>query len=121
HDATPTTSSVHLPFPDPCLLLPILFFFKDTATTEIYTLSLHDALPISGLHCAGGGHLRQLVAGRRPRRRRALRPLRGRQPADRDEQRPLSVHPVAAVRRHDPGAGGLRPPRHAPGGRRYSL
>ena len=24
------------------------FFFKDTATTEIYTLSLHDALPISG-------------------------------------------------------------------------
>src|SRR6266516_2180247 len=24
-----------------------LFFFKDTATTEIYTLSLHDALPIS--------------------------------------------------------------------------
>src|SRR2546430_12860637 len=25
------------------------FFFNDTATTEIYTLSLHDALPISGL------------------------------------------------------------------------
>src|SRR3712207_7932751 len=25
-----------------------LFFFNDTATTEIYTLSLHDALPISG-------------------------------------------------------------------------
>src|SRR3712207_8407991 len=25
----------------------ILFFFNDTATTEIYTLSLHDALPIS--------------------------------------------------------------------------
>src|SRR5205809_5885767 len=25
-----------------------LFFFKDTATTEIYTLSLHDALPILG-------------------------------------------------------------------------
>src|SRR3712207_7744165 len=24
-----------------------IFFFKDTATTEIYTLSLHDALPIS--------------------------------------------------------------------------
>ena len=23
------------------------FFFNDTATTEIYTLSLHDALPIS--------------------------------------------------------------------------
>src|SRR5258707_9385145 len=26
------------------------FFFNDTATTEIYTLSLHDALPISHLH-----------------------------------------------------------------------
>src|SRR3712207_8988624 len=25
------------------------FFFNDTATTEIYTLSLHDALPICGL------------------------------------------------------------------------
>ena len=29
-----------------------IFFFNDTATTEIYTLSLHDALPISGLHGA---------------------------------------------------------------------
>src|SRR2546430_5187989 len=29
--------------------LPSLFFFNDTATTEIYTLSLHDALPISSL------------------------------------------------------------------------
>src|SRR5260370_31012556 len=28
-------------------MLPF-FFFNDTATTEIYTLSLHDALPISG-------------------------------------------------------------------------
>src|SRR5256885_15256059 len=27
----------------------VFFFFNDTATTEIYTLSLHDALPISGL------------------------------------------------------------------------
>src|SRR3712207_8314856 len=27
-----------------------LFFFNDTATTEIYTLSLHDALPIYGLN-----------------------------------------------------------------------
>src|SRR5256885_14520122 len=31
------------------VLLPfrVFFFFNDTATTEIYTLSLHDALPIS--------------------------------------------------------------------------
>src|SRR3712207_7187800 len=27
----------------------LFFFFNDTATTEIYTLSLHDALPIWGL------------------------------------------------------------------------
>src|SRR3712207_7090941 len=27
------------------------FFFNDTATTEIYTLSLHDALPISVTFC----------------------------------------------------------------------
>src|ERR1041385_9376068 len=27
------------------------FFFNDTATTEIYTLSLHDALPISSNPC----------------------------------------------------------------------
>src|SRR3712207_7873976 len=29
-----------------CDLRPYCFFFNDTATTEIYTLSLHDALPI---------------------------------------------------------------------------
>src|SRR5256885_13659023 len=36
-----------------CMLLfnlfSFFFFFNDTATTEIYTLSLHDALPIYGL------------------------------------------------------------------------
>src|SRR5258708_39604553 len=35
------------------------FFFNDTATTEIYTLSLHDALPISK------GHLDQIHRARR--------------------------------------------------------
>ncbi len=30
------------------LFVYIFFFFNDTATTEIYTLSLHDALPIYG-------------------------------------------------------------------------
>src|SRR5438128_5534621 len=33
------------------LILFYFFFFNDTATTEIYTLSLHDALPISPLEC----------------------------------------------------------------------
>src|SRR3712207_8566851 len=31
-------------------MLTLFFFFNDTATTEIYTLSLHDALPISFIH-----------------------------------------------------------------------
>src|SRR6201986_2630707 len=38
---TPTSPSRHPPATSP------FFFFNDTATTEIYTLSLHDALPIS--------------------------------------------------------------------------
>src|SRR5690242_21601477 len=40
------------------ILFSSFFFFNDTATTEIYTLSLHDALPISGAR-----------RRRRPRRR----------------------------------------------------
>src|SRR3989442_8745893 len=45
-----------------------LFFFNDTATTEIYTLSLHDALPISRPRHLPGQRLRR--AGRPARRRR---------------------------------------------------
>src|SRR5215207_11496349 len=42
--------------PTPRAFVLLFFFFNDTATTEIYTLSLHDALPISarprcGLAC----------------------------------------------------------------------
>src|SRR3712207_7162098 len=51
-----------------------IFFFNDTATTEIYTLSLHDALPISPrARCrrAGGGGLPDRTATRRRRGRRA--------------------------------------------------
>src|SRR6266566_10103955 len=33
-------------WPRLCEVLHSIFFFTDTATTEIYTLSLHDALPI---------------------------------------------------------------------------
>src|SRR2546425_13163240 len=56
--------------------MSFVFFFNDTATTEIYTLSLHDALPISrrpggrGAHRADGGDLRL-----RPRPRLQGRPL----------------------------------------------
>src|SRR5256885_10543355 len=41
------------------LLQTIFFFFNDTATTEIYTLSLHDALPISNPAPAAGSRLAQ--------------------------------------------------------------
>src|SRR3712207_9094550 len=46
----------------------IFFFFNDTATTEIYTLSLHDALPIWVLarRCRRPGR-RRLARHRRPR------------------------------------------------------
>src|SRR3712207_6975558 len=49
-----------------------VFFFNDTATTEIYTLSLHDALPICEARRIGGD------GGRRARplpHRRQERPL----------------------------------------------
>ena len=35
-----------------------IFFFNDTATTEIYTLSLHDALPIYGVNKVYIGQIR---------------------------------------------------------------
>src|SRR3712207_8142448 len=35
-------------------MVEFFFFFNDTATTEIYTLSLHDALPISTTSAAVG-------------------------------------------------------------------
>src|SRR5256885_9630362 len=40
----PAQSAFRVPLENP---LFSFFFFNDTATTEIYTLSLHDALPIS--------------------------------------------------------------------------
>src|SRR3712207_8251823 len=60
------------------------FFFNDTATTEIYTLSLHDALPISGRATAAprGG------ARRTPLRARASTDaLRAREEPGRLEQK----------------------------------
>src|SRR2546427_1006720 len=50
----------------------IFFFFNDTATTEIYTLSLHDALPISDLghgQQSGRPHAADRVAERAGERR----------------------------------------------------
>src|SRR2546430_9635260 len=69
-----------------------LFFFNDPATTEIYTLSLHDALPISRLP---------------PPRAAALHPLR-RRGAAREARRATrprgqGAHPLH-LRRADHGA-----------------
>src|SRR3712207_9271986 len=58
-------------------LVVLFFFFNDTATTEIYTLSLHDALPILPLRCASEAACRssgsKLKRARRPAIVRALR------------------------------------------------
>src|SRR5438270_11752493 len=44
----------HYPITLPTILF-FFFFFNDTATTEIYTLSLHDALPILARSSPGSG------------------------------------------------------------------
>src|SRR5258707_11676307 len=51
------------------LSISFFFFFNDTATTEIYTLSLHDALPIWGPRRRGRGRLVDRRSGRRERQR----------------------------------------------------
>src|SRR3712207_7626586 len=59
------------------------FFFNDTATTEIYTLSLHDALPISGPPDPPAPVAGQAVRGRRPQAGRAAGPGGAARRADR--------------------------------------
>src|SRR5580700_12198286 len=50
--------------PGPCV--SHFFFFNDTATTEIYTLSLHDALPISIVGWSAQVYLQFAATWRRP-------------------------------------------------------
>src|SRR2546430_13707345 len=102
-----------------CLFF-FFFFFNDTATTEIYTLSLHDALPIYverhvllGLpadHLTGVGFLHpvhldllddDVPASHRRDDRFLLHPGRGKQPPDRLRDDP-GVHDLAL----DDGVGG---------------
>src|SRR5260221_8521921 len=67
--------------------LPIcffFFFFNDTATTEIYTLSLHDALPISPA--------RSSCPCTRPARRRAPRSARARTARSEEHTSELQSH-----------------------------
>src|SRR5258708_28726922 len=70
----------------------IFFFFNDTATTEIYTLSLHDALPISSTGCSGPPRTSTPCGG--PRRRSGAR-CRAIQPrSDRKSTRLNSSHQI---------------------------
>src|SRR5256885_15004692 len=79
------------------LFIPLLssifsfFFFNDTATTEIYTLSLHDALPIWAPR-TGAAPGRRASAHRGPGR--AARPRLGTTPTDRKSTRLNSSHLV---------------------------
>src|SRR3712207_679291 len=80
------------------------FFFNDTATTEIYTLSLHDALPISPVvrrrdRSGAAGPGARLRTGRRGRRDHRGGPprrpgARGRR-ATGGHRRPVAVHGAA--------------------------
>src|SRR3712207_7873359 len=83
----------------------LFFFFNDTATTEIYTLSLHDALPIWFWHAGQpaddvGGHRgvggRRGARGVRRDRSRVPRPVRragaGHPATDRKSTRLNSSH-----------------------------
>src|SRR5258708_35474762 len=75
----------------PALLL--FFFFNDTATTEIYTLSLHDALPIS--ECSHGMPAHPgLASVVRTCRRDVARASRRRQHLDRKSTRLNSSHQI---------------------------
>src|SRR2546427_9824163 len=68
-------------------VLLCFFFFNDTATTEIYTLSLHDALPISAGELAGDSRGAGIPAAALARPRAG-----GRQEADRKSTRLNSSH-----------------------------
>src|SRR3712207_7713942 len=63
----------------------MVFFFNDTATTEIYTLSLHDALPISSRAGQAGRLEPNRAAGSARGRRRSCR-SRDRPPPDRPQR-----------------------------------
>src|SRR2546427_5828480 len=66
------------------MILYFFFFFNDPATTEIYTLSLHDALPISWAEHPAG----QSSVGRRQRQRARRLDHPDRQGLDRPPRQP---------------------------------
>src|SRR5437870_10435972 len=66
--------------------------FNATATTEIYTLSLHDALPISSAAAIGHAHAAGCVARRRARRNTETPSPACASPRDRKSTRLNSSH-----------------------------
>src|SRR2546430_4729594 len=70
----------------PHLFFSFFFFFNDTATTEIYTLSLHDALPICADAADGVAALRRQPGRSRDVCRRRARPGIGRRSRERSEE-----------------------------------
>src|SRR2546427_4860995 len=60
-----------------CIPMSFFFFFNDTATTEIYTLSLHDALPISEAGSPRHGRFAVGAACHLPRQQRTLSRYQG--------------------------------------------
>src|SRR2546430_3971128 len=85
-------------YTDHLSLIFFFFFFNDTATTEIYTLSLHDALPI--VDGRGTPELRGPVHGAGDRGSQIRLPV---------SQRPHASSPPAAARA---APGGVRPAAH---------
>src|SRR2546422_11656556 len=83
------------------------FFFNDTATTEIYTLSLHDALPIylGGAGVRRGHHVARRAGARHGHDRRGVRDRVRAGPDDRRTRGPLprAPRPRAHRRRALPG------------------
>src|SRR2546426_8623065 len=69
-----------------CPLIFFFFFFNDTATTEIYTLSLHDALPIWRRRASGRASFRNRTARPAHARRSNARGARQDAHADRSEE-----------------------------------
>src|SRR2546429_5914608 len=76
-------------------LFLFFFFFNDTATTEIYTLSLHDALPISAI-CTGrqaSGISASIKPGYvSPHTKECMQPMDALMPLDRKSTRLNSSH-----------------------------
>src|ERR1039457_7688889 len=67
HVVSSSQSHAHSPVPRSCFSCFFFFFFNDTATTEIYTLSLHDALPIWSDCPSAPGRPTPICAGRADR------------------------------------------------------